>query len=208
MKKIFIKICGITNLEDAYTASSLGADAVGFMMYEDSSRFIPLNEATSISKSIPKEVISVMVFVNPSKEYVQECLQAVPSATLQFHGSEDLSFCSSFNKSFIKAIQVDSHTNFKQLSKDFSSVKMLLLDSKDKNLKGGTGKSFEWDIISEDLKVPFILAGGLNSDNIEKALRTVSCAGVDVSTGVESSPGKKDPEKIKEFIEKVRNFNG
>ena len=75
-------------------------------------------------------------------------------------------------------------------------------------MKGGTGKAFDWDIISKDLRVPFILAGGLNSDNVEAALTTVSCVGLDVSTGVESSPGKKDPEKIKEFITKVRNFNG
>ena len=90
---MFIKICGITNLEDAYTAASLGADAVGLMMFEDSPRFISLKEAVSISKAIPKEVTSVMVFVNPTKEYVQECIQEVPLATLQFHGSEDLSFC-------------------------------------------------------------------------------------------------------------------
>ena len=205
---MFIKICGITNLEDACTAASLGADAVGLMMFEDSPRFISLKEAVSISNAIPKEVTSVMVFVNPAKEYVQECIQAVPLATLQFHGSEDLSFCSSFNKSFIKAFQVDSDTNFKQISNEFSSAKMLLLDSKNKILKGGTGKTFDWDIISKDLRVPFILAGGLNSDNVEAALTTVSCVGLDVSTGVESSPGKKDPEKIKEFITKVRNFNG
>lgn len=206
--KIFIKICGITSINDACAAVSSGADAIGLMMYKKSPRSISLEKAVEISKAISKKVLPIMVFANQTKDHVSTCLDAVPEAIPQFHGSEDSQFCSSFKRDFIKAIQVTKKTNFDQISKDFSKAKMLLFDTKDKNLLGGTGKTFHWGLITKELKKPFILAGGLNSGNIESALTEVSCSGIDVSSGVESSLGKKDPDKIRKFVNKVRGFDG
>ena len=134
--KIFIKICGITSINDACAAVSSGADAIGLMMYKKSPRSISLEKAVEISKAISKKVLPIMVFANQTKDHVSTCLDAVPEAIPQFHGSEDSQFCSSFKRDFIKAIQVNKKTNFDQISKDFSKAKMLLFDTKDKNLLG------------------------------------------------------------------------
>ena len=207
--ELFIKICGITNLEDARSAVSYGANALGFMMYEKSPRKIVKEEVLEIIKELPEEVIPVMVFVNPSSEYVERCLEVSSKLIPQFHGDETPAFCSSFGRDFLKALRVSGKEDLQTIFESYSKSWMLLLDSYQKNDFGGTGKAFEWkNLKGKELNKPYLLAGGLNPENVEKALSLVSCAGLDVSSGVESSPGKKDSIKLKKFIETARNFSG
>jgi len=207
--ELFIKICGITNLEDARSAVSYGANALGFMMYEKSPRKIAKEEVLEIIKELPEEVIPVMVFVNPSSEYVERCLEVSSKLIPQFHGDETPAFCSSFGRDFLKALRVSGKEDLQTIFESYSKSWMLLLDSYQKNDFGGTGKAFEWKNLKEkEFNKPYLLAGGLNPENVEKALSLVSCAGLDVSSGVESSPGKKDSIKLKKFIETARNFGG
>ena len=207
--ELFIKICGITNLEDARSAVSYGANALGFMMYEKSPRKIVKEEVLEIIKELPEEVIPVMVFVNPSSEYAERCLEVSSKLIPQFHGDETPAFCSSFGRDFLKALRVSGKEDLQTIFESYSKSWMLLLDSYQKNDFGGTGKTFEWkNLKGKELNKPYLLAGGLNPKNVEKALSLVSCAGLDVSSGVESSPGKKDSIKLKKFIETARNFGG
>ena len=206
--ELFIKICGITNLEDARSAVSYGANALGFMMYEKSPRKIVKEEVLEIIKELPEEVIPVMVFVNPSSEYVERCLEVSSKLIPQFHGDETPTFCSSFGRDFLKALRVSGKEDLKTIFESYSKSWMLLLDSYQKKDFGGTGQAFAWkNLKGKELNKPYLLAGGLNPENVEKALSLVSCAGLDVSSGVESSPGKKDSIKLKKFIETARNFS-
>ena len=203
----FIKICGITSLVDAQVAHLAGADAIGLMMYKKSSRYLNLLKAREIYDSINQQVQVVLVFVDQSEEYVNECLDLMPNAIAQFHGSETPEYCRSFKKDFIKAISIREEFNLEAAYEEFSGVKILLLDSYNPVTFGGSGNKFNWDLIQNSHKLPFILAGGLNPDNIIEALIRLNCTGVDLSSSVESSPGKKDPYKVQIFINKVREFH-
>lgn len=203
----FIKICGITSLVDAQVAHLAGADAIGLMMYKKSSRYLNLLKAREIYDSINQQVQVVLVFVDQSEEYVNECLDLMPNAIAQFHGSETPEYCRSFKKDFIKAISIREEFNLEAAYEEFSGVKILLLDSYNPVTFGGSGNKFNWDLIQNRHQLPFILAGGLNPDNVIEALRGINCTGVDVSSSVESSPGKKDPYKVQIFINKVREFH-
>ncbi|MDC0071643.1 phosphoribosylanthranilate isomerase [Gammaproteobacteria bacterium] len=203
----FIKICGITSLVDAQVAHLAGADAIGLMMYKKSSRYLNLLKARDIYDSINQQVQVVLVFVDQSEGYVNECLDLMPNAIAQFHGSETPEYCRSFKKDFIKAISVREEFNLEAAYEEFSGVKILLLDSYNPVTFGGSGNKFNWDLIQNRHELPFILAGGLNPDNVIEALSGINCTGVDVSSSVESSPGKKDPYKVQIFINKVREFH-
>ena len=206
---LFIKICGITNAKDAGLAVSFGANALGFNMYQKSPRYIPKQELKEILKELPDEIIPVMVFVDPSNEYVNSCLEISSKIIPQFHGNESPEFCSSFNRDFIKAIRVLKEEDLIPSFKKYSKSWMILLDSYTDDKLGGTGKKFDWGYLrGKDLDKPYLLAGGLNPNNVIEALSRTSCAGLDVSSGVESSPGKKDSLKLSKFIKKARNFSG
>ena len=205
--KHFIKICGITSLGDAQVAHLAGADAIGLMMYKNSSRYLDLLKAREIYDSINQQVQVVLVFVDQSEECVNECLDLMPNAIAQFHGSETPEYCRSFKKDFIKAISIREEFNLEAAYEEFSGVKILLLDSYNPVAFGGSGNKFNWDLIQNRHKLPFILAGGLNADNVIEALDEINCTGVDISSSVESSPGKKDPYKVQTFINKVREFH-
>ena len=205
--KHFIKICGITSLGDAQLAHLAGADAIGLMMYKNSSRYLDLLKAREIYDSINQQVQVVLVFVDQSEECVNECLDLMPNATAQFHGSETPEYCRSFKKDFIKAISIREEFNLEAAYEEFSGVKILLLDSYNPVTFGGSGNKFNWDLIQNRHQLPFILAGGLNPDNVIEALVGINCTGVDISSSVESSPGKKDPYKVQTFINKVREFH-
>jgi len=205
--KHFIKICGITSVEDAQAVHLAGANAIGLMMYKNSSRYLELHKAKEIYESINKKVQVVLVFVDQSEEYVNECLDLMPNIVAQFHGSETPEYCNSFKNDFIKAISIKEEFNLEAAYEQFKGVKILLLDSYNPSTFGGTGNKFNWELIQNSGKLPFILAGGLNSDNVAQALGEVNCTGVDVSSGVESYPGKKDLYKVQTFINKVRKVH-
>jgi len=203
----FIKICGITSKEDALMVEAEGADAIGFILHEESDRYIEIEKVADIVECLNNDLDIFLVFVNKKEEFVANCLDKIPHAIPQFHGDEDAQFCSKFSEDFVKAVRVNAETNFDNINNSFPSAKMLLLDSYEEGSYGGTGKSFDWGLIGSQLKIPFLLAGGIDTINVEKALSSVSCKGVDVSSGVESVPGKKDPIKVKDLIKKVRRFN-
>ena len=203
----FIKICGITSKEDAQMVEAEGADALGFILHEESARFIEIDKAVSIVESIKNDLDIFLVFVNRDQEFVEECLEKIPHAIPQFHGEEDTEFCSKFTKGFVKAIRVNEETDFEKINKNFIDAKMLLLDSYEDGSYGGTGQSFNWDLIDTQLKIPFLLAGGVDTMYVERAISSVPCKGIDVSTGVESAPGIKDQVKVRNLIEKVRSFD-
>ena len=205
--KHFIKICGITSVADAEAVHLAGANAIGLMMYKNSSRYLELHKAKEIYESINKKVQVVLVFVDQPDEYVNECLDVMPNTVAQFHGSETSEYCNSFKNDFIKAISIKEEFNLEAAYEQFKGVKILLLDSYNPGTFGGTGNKFNWELIQNSGKLPFILAGGLNSNNVAQALGEVNCTGVDVSSGVESYPGKKDLYKVQTFINKVRKVH-
>ena len=202
-----IKICGITRLEDALEASRLGVDAVGFVFYNKSSRYIDPQKAASIIRQLPPFVSAVGLFVNPTQEYIAEVLQTVPLGVIQLHGDENPDFCSAQRRRVMKAIPVSDADELKQAARFDCPV---LLDAKaPAGVYGGTGRSFDWSLLKGfEHGFPLTLAGGLSIDNVEEAMAIRQWFALDVSSGVESSPGIKDAEKMRAFVAAVNRAKG
>lgn len=202
----WIKICGITNIEDALKVVELGADALGFVFYEKSPRKTTKEKAKEIISSLPKEVVKVGLFVDELEERVNEITSYCNFDILQFHGDETPDYCKKFPQKIIKAFRIKDKESLVNIPK--YEVDYYLLDAYSQVAPGGTGRTFNWELAIEAKKFerPIILSGGLNPENIIEAIEKVSPFGVDVSSGVESSPGKKDHKKLKEFITKVKGF--
>tara|TARA_B100001027_G_scaffold200186_1_gene159419 strand:- start:105 stop:725 length:621 start_codon:yes stop_codon:yes gene_type:complete len=203
---IFIKICGITNLEDAKFSINYGADAIGFIQSKKSERFVSLETLNVIKDAIGIDFLTIPVFVNPSSEEVVNFLSIFPNSILQFHGDEEEEFCKAFNKPYIKAINVSKQEDLINDLNRYKDSFAYLLDSGDSQNRGGTGETFDWKLIPKDLSNKIIVAGGLDSNNIEVLLSEVSPFGVDVSSGVESKIGVKDHSKIDNFIKLVKKY--
>ena len=203
----FIKVCGITNLTDLDLVMSLPIDGVGFNLYEKSKRFIDLNEAVKMSEKLPDHFQVFLIFVNQEKEYISKCLAEIPRAIAQFHGEETPEYCESFGRDYIKAIRVKSDTNIEKINKDFKSAKMLIFDSYDEKEYGGTGKTFDLDLLKDKAEVPYLAAGGIDESNFEDALLLNNCIGIDVCSSVEDVPGVKNHSKVESLIKKVRSFH-
>jgi len=199
-----IKICGITNLADARAAVEAGADALGFMFYDRSKRWVSGDVVAKIARQLPPFVLRVGVFVDPLPEVVHETIVSCGLSALQLHGSESPEFCSQFALPVIKAFRVADRSSLSQLARYSTSA--WLLDSDTPGQLGGTGEKFDWSLASEATQLgrPVIVAGGLTPDNVAQAIRAARPHGVDVSSGVESAPGKKDAAKIAAFIRAAR----
>ncbi len=205
----WIKICGITNVEDALEAVELGADALGFIFYEKSPRKITKEKAKEIIARIQhpgSRIQTVGLFVDELAERVAEIASYCHLDILQFHGDETPDYCQRFPQKIIKAFRIKNEESLVNIPK--YEVDYYLLDTYSEEFPGGTGRAFDWGLAEAAKKFakPIILSGGLNPENIVEALKKVSPFGVDVSSGVESSPGKKDHKKLKEFITKVRGY--
>lgn len=200
-----VKICGITRLQDALHACNLGADAIGLVFYEKSTRNIESSKAAQISRALPAFVTSVALFMNESENTIRQILDEVPIDCLQFHGDEDAEFCRQFNRPYIKAIAMGGETEIRQKVSEYHDARGVLLDSHAPGQAGGTGKIFDWNVIPQDLDVPLILAGGLSVENVAEAVRIVRPYAVDVSSGVEREKGLKDAELVKAFIHEVKH---
>ncbi len=205
----WIKICGITNIEDARKSIELGADALGFVFYEKSPRKITKEKAREIITSIQDPESSIQpvgLFVDELEEKVNEIASYCNFNILQFHGDETPDYCKKFPQKIIKAFRIRDKESLVDIPK--YEVDYYLLDAYSEELPGGTGRTFNWDLAKEakEFGKPIILSGGLNPENIIEALKKVSPFGVDVSSGVEASPGKKDLTKLEEFIAKVKGF--
>jgi phosphoribosylanthranilate isomerase len=199
-----VKICGITSLADAQVAVEAGADALGFNFYEKSPRFIPTKPAAEISRALPPFTLRVGVFVNPSEELVFRAIGECGLSLLQFHGDEPPGFCTQFGLMSMKAFRIRDAGSLKALPEYRTDA--WLLDAYASDALGGTGEKFNWDLALEvpQLGKPVFLAGGLTPENVADAIRKVKPFGVDVSSGVESSPGKKDHAKVRAFIKAAK----
>lgn len=199
-----IKICGITNEEDALAAVEAGANALGFMFYEPSPRNVSIETVQRIAAKIPPFIMRVGVFVNPDEDFVFQAITLCGLSLLQFHGEESPEFCRQFGIMSMKVFRIKDETSLELLSSYQTDA--FLLDSYVAGKPGGTGEKFNWDLAIEAKKFrkPIFLAGGLTAENVAEAVRTVQPFGVDVSSGVEASPGKKDHQKIRDFIKAAR----
>lgn len=198
-----VKICGITNLDDALTAVTAGADALGFVFYEKSPRFVSPGTAGEIIRHLPPFVTTVGLFVNAEADFVNATGEKCLIDRVQLHGDECPEFCARIVRPVVKVFRVRNRESL-QTIKDYR-VAGFLLDAYSPDAFGGTGKSFNWELASEAKQYgPVILAGGLTPDNVRQAVDAVGPYAVDVSSGVEAAPGKKDPDKIKAFIENAK----
>jgi phosphoribosylanthranilate isomerase len=200
-----VKICGITNLADAQAVAEAGADALGFNFYEKSPRFISIAQAAEISKQLPPFVMRAGVFVNAPEDFVLRAIAEAGLTMLQFHGDEPPEFCAQFGLMSMKAFRIRDEASLAELPKYATDA--YLLDAFSPEARGGTGEKFNWDLAIEAQKFgkPIFLAGGLTPENVADAVRKVQPFGVDVSSGVESAPGKKDHAKVKAFIWAAKN---
>ena len=198
-----VKICGITRIEDALAAVSAGADAIGLVFYAQSPRCVTIEQAQKIVAAIPPFVSVVGLFINASKAEIETVLSKVRLDILQFHGDETSSECEQIKLPYYKAIRVKADTNLLQCAVEFNSAKALLLDAHSESAFGGTGQTFDWNLIPKSLTKPVILAGGLTAENVGSAIKRVQPYAVDVSGGVEKSKGVKDAAKIAAFMQAV-----
>lgn len=204
-----VKICGITNLADAQAALSAGSDALGFLFYKKSPRYISPETARMIIRQLPKNVIAIGVFVNAPAKRIRRIARWCGLRALQFHGEESAAFCRRFKKyKIIKAFRIKEGIDYDRIMR--YDVWAYLFDTWHSQSRGGTGKQFNWKVLSSCRTIPrpVFLSGGLKLANIRKALAAVQPAWVDVSSGVESQPGKKDHVKVRAFIAAVKHKRG
>ena len=198
-----VKICGITNREDALWAVECGADALGFIFYKKSPRYINPEHAKEIISILPPFISTVGVFVNEDYNDVRDVKLLTDLNTVQLHGDESPSYCNLIEGKLIKAIRIKNEKSIERLKK--YTVDAFLLDSFDTSSFGGSGLTFDWRLAEKAKQHGrIILAGGLTQDNVEEAINKVAPFGVDVSSGVESKPGIKNKKKVKDFILKVK----
>ena len=202
IRRTRIKVCGITRLEDAVHAAALGVDALGFVFYPASPRYIEPAAAAAIIRQLPPFVSAVGLFVNASQSEIDAVLNACPLDILQLHGDESPAFCAAQTRRVIKAVAVQEADDTARIA-DFDCA--VLLDAKaPSGVYGGAGKAFDWALVEElEHAHPLILAGGLHADNVAQALAVRHWDALDVSSGVEISPGIKDGEKLQRFLAAV-----
>ena len=201
-----VKICGITSKDDALIAVAAGADALGFVFFEKSPRFISPQKAAAIIRDLPPLVQTVGLFVNEEADQVNWTTDFCGIDLVQLHGEEDPDYCLGVNRRVIKAFRVKDSSSLAGIKR--YQVSGFLLDAWSSAVHGGTGQSFDWDLAKvTGVADRLILAGGLTPENVAEAVRTVAPYGVDVSSGVESTPGRKDPDKVREFIRRAKGIH-
>ena len=201
-----IKFCGITRAADAAAAVSLGVDAIGFVFYAPSPRYIELEQAAAIARALPPFVCKVGLFVNERAATVEQTCAAVGLNVVQYHGDETPQECARALRPWIKAIRVRPELDLAQECARYAAASAWLFDSYDEQLYGGSGKRFEWDLLPHTHRRPIILAGGLTPDNVGEAIRATAPYAVDVSGGIEAAKGIKDHDKMRTFIAEVKRL--
>jgi phosphoribosylanthranilate isomerase len=204
-RTVRVKICGITTTDAALAAAAAGADAIGLVFYNASPRHLAdLGRARDIALAAGPLINVVGLFVNPQPAELEKVLGQVPLSLLQFHGDESEAFCCSFARPYLKALRMKPGVDIKAAADAYSGAAGLLLDAYRPGIPGGTGEVFDWQQIPPSLPRPLVLAGGLTPTNVAQAVATVRPWAVDVSGGVESSPGIKDVELIRQFISRAK----
>jgi phosphoribosylanthranilate isomerase len=199
-----VKICGITNIDDAWVAVKYGADALGFIFYSDSKRYIKPDEAKNIIDQLPHFIMKVGVFVNESYSKINEIAKHVGLNTIQLHGEERQDLVENINLPVLKAFRISDRFDFTIL--DSYKNCSFLLDAFDSTDYGGTGKTFKWELIPEDIRRKIILAGGINSTHIKLIAKEISPQAIDVSSSIEDSPGIKNHAQLIELLNKVNEL--
>ena len=203
MSRTRIKICGITNPDDALLAVAAGADAIGLVFYKPSPRAVTVEQAVAICQVIPAFVSVVALTVDADDALINEITTRLPISLLQFHGNESPEICAKSGRPYMKAIRMKPELDISSEIVRFEGASSILLDAYRKGVPGGTGESFDWDLIPADYRSRIVLAGGLNPANVEQAILQVRPYAVDVSGGVEREKGIKDKAKIAEFMRGV-----
>lgn len=209
MAKTRVKICGITSVAQAKWATDAGADAIGLVFYEPSPRFVNLALAAEIAASVPAFVSVVALFRNASAGQIRQVCKKVQPDLLQFHGREPAEFCEQFERPWMKALgmtDVSAPTDVEMAASQFENARGLLLDSHGDKKSGGSGQPFDWNLVPENLQGRFVLAGGLNASNVAEGIARLRPHAVDVSSGVESSPGVKSKDKIFAFMAAIKSL--
>ncbi len=208
-----VKICGLTREEDVRAAGALGADAVGFVCFAGSPRYVDPGRLAHLARSVPPWVTPVLLFVDAAREQILAALASVPQAIMQFHGSESPEFCGSLGRPYLRAVAVAAGVDLLNFEQQFPGASALLADTPadhpaadGKVVYGGAGRTFPWERLpaQEQRQLPLILAGGLRADNVAAAISAVRPYGVDVSSGVESARGIKSAELMREFLVAVQ----
>jgi phosphoribosylanthranilate isomerase len=204
-----IKICGVTNLEDARLAADLGAHALGFIFYPKSPRAVRPEVAREIIDNLPPFIMTVGVFVDEEAAMVRGIAETAGLDWVQLHGKESPEYCRSLGRRVIKGFRIKDPSSLALLPDYRGSVQAFLLDTYKAGTAGGTGETFDWALARRAGELgPIILAGGLTPANVAPAIQAAQPAAVDVASGVEAEPGKKDPEKLKKFFEAVKILGG
>ncbi|MGQ0653851.1 MAG: phosphoribosylanthranilate isomerase [Betaproteobacteria bacterium] len=199
-----VKICGITRPGDALAAAQAGADAIGLVFYPSSPRYLSVERAVEIRDALPPFVQTVALFVNADAATIAQVLGRVRPSLLQFHGDEAAPFCGQFGTPYVKACRVQQGVDLLEYLRPYAGAAAWLLDSFVEEY-GGVGERFDWSLIPASRSRPLILSGGLDPKNVGEAVRRIRPWGVDVSSGVESAKGIKDPARMAAFIAEVRN---
>ncbi len=202
-----VKICGLTRAQDVHAAVAAGADAVGFVFYPNSPRAVSVGQAQELVRGLPPFVTTVGLFVNGSREWVDQHVEQVGLDLLQFHGDETPEQCHGYGRPYMKAIRMRPAIDLAAQRDLYSDASGLLLDTYKKGTPGGTGATFNWDLIPQDIAGHIVLAGGLSADNVAAAVEQVRPYGVDVSGGVEQAKGVKDSERILAFMSAVNGVS-
>ncbi|MDD5610990.1 MAG: phosphoribosylanthranilate isomerase [Candidatus Omnitrophica bacterium] len=205
---IKVKICGITNLEDAQASIDAGCDALGFVFYKKSPRYIRPQIVAEIIKHLPAKLIKIGVFVNAKEEAIKRIAKLDHLDMLQFHGNESPGFCRKFKKyKVIKAFRIKDKIDLPMIARYKTFA--YLFDTFVKSKIGGTGRKFDWKLLRhlDGLKQPVFLSGGLTAKNVKRATRSFKPAWLDASTSLEKYPGKKDSNKIRNFIRAAKGIN-
>lgn len=200
-----IKICGLGCAQDALAAAYAGADAIGLVFYPPSSRALALPKAREIAQCLPAFVSRVALFLDADAAAVENVIAQIKPDALQFHGREEAAFCRAFGLPYLKAVSMQQGVDIARYVDEYADARGLLLDSHTPGQAGGSGVTFDWARELPRGGPPLILAGGLHPDNVAEAIRTMRPYGVDVSSGVESAPGVKDPARIRNFIHAVQH---
>ncbi len=204
--RVRIKLCGLTREDDVMTAVQAGADAVGFVCYPASARYVTPSRLMCLLSLVPASVTKVLVFVNPTSEEVREHLTLFPDCVLQFHGNESRAFCDQFHVPYIKSVSVRKPQDLLDAQQNYPMAVALLADAATPE-HGGCGQSFDWETVSavrSQIRKPLIVAGGLREQNVSRAIRLMHPWAVDAASGVETARGIKDHDKIQRFVDAVR----
>lgn len=201
--RLWVKFCGITRQEDLDCAVECGVDAVGLMLYPPSKRALSVDQAAALAARLPAEVASVIVVVDPEPDELARLLDTIMPDMVQFHGDEPPGVCGRLDRPYLKAVRMRDDVDVAASGSRYPGAAALLLDTYRDSSPGGTGEAFDWTRVPSDPAVSVVLAGGLTPENVARAVHQAQPHGVDVSGGIETAAGIKDPKKMQRFIEEV-----